>query len=72
MTTKTQAIFNAKCDEDVTEDNPFKFIPKTEILEDMKNRAAICDFHPFKAQITVRCFSLSYNFSLCAFEGLVT
>lgn len=51
MTSKTQEIYNCKCDEDVTEENPFKFIPKVDILEDMKMRAAICDFHPFKQQV---------------------
>lgn len=51
MTSKTQEIYNCKCDEDVTEENPFKFIPKSDILEDMKMRAAVCDFHPFKQQI---------------------
>ncbi|CAL1545233.1 unnamed protein product [Lymnaea stagnalis] len=51
MTSKTQEIYNCKCDEDVTQENPFKFIPKVDILEDMKMRAAVCDFHPFKQQI---------------------
>ncbi|KAH9523462.1 WD repeat-containing protein 63 [Bulinus truncatus] len=51
MTSKTQEIYNCKCDEDVTIENPFKFIPKADILEDMKMRAAVCDFHPFKQQV---------------------
>lgn len=53
MTSKTQEIFNCKCDEDVTIENPFKFIPKADILEDMKMRAAVCDFHVHKQQIIV-------------------
>ncbi|XP_059149389.1 dynein axonemal intermediate chain 3-like [Physella acuta] len=51
MTSKTQEIYNCKCDEDVTIENPFKFIPKADILEDMKMRAAVCDFHVHKQQI---------------------
>ena len=48
LSSKTQEIFDAKVDEDVTEENPFKFIQKQDILDDLFNRAAICDFHPFK------------------------
>ena len=60
MTSKTQEIYNCKCDEDVTEENPFKFIPKPDILQDMQMRAAVCDFHPFKQQILVS-FLVSKN-----------
>nr|KAG5698305.1 hypothetical protein BaRGS_017007 [Batillaria attramentaria] len=52
MTSKTQEIFHCVCDQDVTEENPFKIITKQEIVDDMRNRAAVCDFHPFKQQIT--------------------
>ncbi|KAK0069497.1 WD repeat-containing protein 63 [Biomphalaria pfeifferi] len=51
MTSKTQEIYNCKCDEDVTIENPFIMIPKADILEDMRMRAAVCDFHPFKQEI---------------------
>lgn len=51
MTSKTQEIFHCVCDNDVTEENPFKIITKQEILDDLRNRAAVCDFHPFKQQI---------------------
>jgi len=51
LASKSQEIYGCKVDEDVTEENPFKFIPKADILEDMRNRAAVCDFHPFKQQI---------------------
>lgn len=51
MTSKTQEIFHCLCDQDVTEENPFKIITKQEILDDLHKRAAVCDFHPFKQQI---------------------
>ncbi|KAL4236475.1 WD repeat-containing protein 63 [Mactra antiquata] len=51
LASKTQAIYHCVCDEDVTKENPYKIITKEEILEDMHNRAAICDFHPLKDKI---------------------
>ncbi|XP_076440866.1 dynein axonemal intermediate chain 3-like isoform X2 [Babylonia areolata] len=51
MTSKSQEIYHCQCDSDVTEENPHKIIAKQEILDDMRNRAAVCDFHPFKQQI---------------------
>ncbi|NWR90441.1 WDR63 protein, partial [Furnarius figulus] len=48
LTTKTQEIFNCRIDEDVTEENCFKLIPKEDIMEDLKTRADISDFYPFK------------------------
>ncbi|BFY99788.1 hypothetical protein BsWGS_02828 [Bradybaena similaris] len=51
LTTKTQELYNCRCNEDVTQDNPFKFIPKADIIEDFRMRAAVCDFQPFKQQI---------------------
>ncbi|XP_051480967.1 dynein axonemal intermediate chain 3 isoform X9 [Apus apus] len=48
FTTKTQEIFNCRIDEDVTEENCFKLIKKEDIIQDMKTRAAISDFHPVK------------------------
>ena len=53
MTSKTQEIFHCQCDVDVTEDNPIKIITKQEILDDMRMRAAVSDFSPFKQQILV-------------------
>ncbi|KAL8583506.1 hypothetical protein ACOMHN_056316 [Nucella lapillus] len=51
MTSKSQEIYHCQCDVDVTEDNPIKIITKQEILDDMRARAAVSDFHPFKQQI---------------------
>uniref|UniRef100_A0A5F8GT04 Dynein axonemal intermediate chain 3 n=1 Tax=Monodelphis domestica TaxID=13616 RepID=A0A5F8GT04_MONDO len=48
LTTKTQEIFNCRPDEDVTEQEPNKLIKKEDILQDLKNRAGVSDFHPFK------------------------
>lgn len=48
FTSKTQEIFGCKGDEDVTEENPHKLIPKEAILQDFKDRAAVSDFHPAK------------------------
>ncbi|NXS54230.1 WDR63 protein, partial [Brachypteracias leptosomus] len=48
FTTKTQEIFNCQVDEDVTEENCFKLIKKEDIIQDLKTRAAISDFHPVK------------------------
>lgn len=53
LSSKTQQIYHCVCDEDVTKDNPFKIVTKEEILEDMHNRAAVCDFHPMKQKIIV-------------------
>ncbi|KFR03726.1 WD repeat-containing protein 63, partial [Opisthocomus hoazin] len=48
FTTKTQEIFNCRADEDVTEENCFKLIKKEDIIQDLKTRATISDFHPVK------------------------
>ncbi|POI26984.1 hypothetical protein CIB84_009266, partial [Bambusicola thoracicus] len=48
LTTRTQEIFNCRVDEDVTEENCFKLIKKDDIIQDLKTRAAISDFHPVK------------------------
>ncbi|XP_075012286.1 dynein axonemal intermediate chain 3 isoform X4 [Calonectris borealis] len=48
FTTKTQEIFNCRVDEDVTEENCFKLIKKEDIIQDLKTRATISDFHPVK------------------------
>ncbi|NXG88526.1 WDR63 protein, partial [Stercorarius parasiticus] len=48
FTTKTQEIFDCRVLEDVTEENCFKLIKKEDIIQDLKTRAAISDFHPVK------------------------
>ncbi|NXY72203.1 WDR63 protein, partial [Glareola pratincola] len=48
FTTKTQDIFDCRVLEDVTEENCFKLIKKEDIIQDLKTRAAISDFHPVK------------------------
>ncbi|KGL73318.1 WD repeat-containing protein 63, partial [Tinamus guttatus] len=48
FTTQTQEIFNCRVDEDVTKENCFKLIKKEDIIEDLKARAAVSDFHPVK------------------------
>lgn len=49
----SQQIFGCVVDVDLTDQNPHKLIPKEKILEDFKNRAAVCDFHPVKQKILV-------------------
>lgn len=53
FTSKTQEIFGCKGDEDVTEENPHKLIPKEAIIQDFKDRAAVSDFHPAKQIVLV-------------------
>ena len=53
FTTKTQEIFGCKGDEDVTEENPYKLIPKEAVFQDFKDRAAVSDFHPAKQIVLV-------------------
>lgn len=53
LTEKTQEIFNCRADIDVTADNPYKLVKKEDIIQDMKTRAAISDFHPVKKIIQV-------------------
>jgi len=48
FTSKTQELFQCTGDEQVTEEEPFKLIPKDQILQDYKDRAAISDFYPAK------------------------
>eukprot|EP00079_Xenopus_tropicalis_P034866 XP_017948637.1 PREDICTED: WD repeat-containing protein 63-like [Xenopus tropicalis] len=52
LTSKTQEIFQCRIDEDITQENPFKLIRKDDIINDLKGRAAVSDFHPFKALVT--------------------
>uniref|UniRef100_A0A8C3P0D2 WD repeat domain 63 n=1 Tax=Cyanoderma ruficeps TaxID=181631 RepID=A0A8C3P0D2_9PASS len=51
LTAKTQEIFNCRPDEDVTEENCFKFIKKEDIIQDLKTRAKTSDFYPLKKVI---------------------
>ncbi|XP_043861259.1 dynein axonemal intermediate chain 3 [Dromiciops gliroides] len=48
LTTKTQEIFSCRAEEDVTEEHPNKLIKKEDIIQDLRNRAGISDFHPVK------------------------
>ncbi|XP_063795014.1 dynein axonemal intermediate chain 3 isoform X2 [Pseudophryne corroboree] len=52
LTSKTQEIFHCKADEDVTQDSPMILLQKEELLSDLKSRAAVSDFSPFKSVIT--------------------
>ena len=67
MTTKTQEIFRCIVDEHVSEEAPTKLITKEEIIEDLRMRAAISDFHPVKQLVLVRkkffCFNIKHNSS---------
>ena len=53
MASKSQELFQCVCDEDVTVENPIKLVPKEDILNDMKTRAAVSDFHPVKQAMQV-------------------
>ncbi|XP_020650683.3 dynein axonemal intermediate chain 3 isoform X2 [Pogona vitticeps] len=48
LTEKSQEIFNCRADIDVTAENPYKLLKKEDIINDMKTRAAVSDFHPVK------------------------
>ena len=54
LATKTQEIFQCIADEHVTEEKPLKMIKKEDIIDDMKMRAAVSDFHPVKQILMVR------------------
>jgi len=65
VATQGQQIFGCVADEDVTDENPHKLIPKDLILQDFLNRAGVSDFKEVKAVVNVRtlynlgnCFSL--------------
>ena len=64
----TQQLFQCVTDSDVSEENPFKLISKTAILEDFKNRAAISDFHPVKkvVQVSSRYVRTSFKGQICS------
>uniref|UniRef100_A0A8C3SEI9 WD repeat-containing protein 63 n=1 Tax=Chelydra serpentina TaxID=8475 RepID=A0A8C3SEI9_CHESE len=48
FTGKTQEILNCRINEDITEEKPYKLLKKEDIIQDMKTRAAVSDFHPVK------------------------
>uniref|UniRef100_A0A3P8N6Q8 Dynein axonemal intermediate chain 3 n=1 Tax=Astatotilapia calliptera TaxID=8154 RepID=A0A3P8N6Q8_ASTCA len=48
LTTATQELFECCIDEDVTEQSPYKLLEKDDIIQDIKTRAAVSDFHPVK------------------------
>uniref|UniRef100_A0AAV2KRL2 WD repeat-containing protein 63 n=1 Tax=Knipowitschia caucasica TaxID=637954 RepID=A0AAV2KRL2_KNICA len=48
LTSVTQDLFDCVADEDVTGDSPYKLLPKDDILQDIRNRAAVSDFSPVK------------------------
>lgn len=50
----SQQIYECVADSHVTSDNPYKLIPKDKIVEDFRNRAAVCDFQPVKQKMLVR------------------
>ncbi|KAG5455823.1 MAG: hypothetical protein BJ554DRAFT_4623 [Olpidium bornovanus] len=52
LTTQTQELFALVGGRDVTRENPYKAIPKADILSDMLTRLAISDFTPLKQKIT--------------------
>lgn len=71
FTSKTQEIFGCKGDEDVTEENPHKLIPKEAVIRDFKDRAAVSDFHPAKKIVLVSSLPRSKTTlaaSLCKYE----
>ena len=53
LATKTQEIFSVRMDEDIKMNAPYRLIKKEDILKDIFNRAAVCDFQPFKKTIEV-------------------
>ena len=54
VATQGQQIFGCVADEDVTDEKPYKLIPKDQILQDFLNRAGVSDFKEVKAVVNVR------------------
>lgn len=54
VATQGQQIFGCVADEDVTDENPYKLIPKDQILQDFLNRAGVSDFKEVKSVVNVR------------------
>lgn len=55
----SQQIFECVVDTHLTSESPFKLVRKQQVLDDFKNRAAVCDFHPVKKQVIVSFFTLN-------------
>ena len=53
VATQGQQIFACVADEDVTSENPYKLIPKEQILQDFLNRAGVSDFKEVKSVVNV-------------------
>ncbi|XP_047663047.1 dynein axonemal intermediate chain 3 isoform X2 [Tachysurus fulvidraco] len=51
LTSATQELFSCRGDEDVTRENPYKLLRKDDIIQDMRNRAAVSDFSPIKQTV---------------------
>ena len=64
VATQGQQIFGCVADEDVTSENPYKLIPKEQILQDFLNRAGVSDFKVAKSVINV-CNCLGRNVITC-------
>lgn len=54
FTGATQELFGCVVDRDVTPEHPEKLIPLERIHQDFRDRAAVSDFHPCKAEMQVR------------------
>lgn len=61
LAVKTQELFALRTDEDVTVDSPYKYIKKEDVLKDLQERAAVCDFHPIRQTMIVRYSSTSLS-----------
>ncbi len=51
LTNATQTLFNLKSDEDITQEDNIRVIPRQQILDDLSKRNAGSDFHPLKQLI---------------------
>jgi len=66
VATQGQQIFGCVADEDVTDENPYKLIPKDQILQDFLNRAGVSDFKEVKSVVNVR-LSNTFSFPFTSF-----
>ncbi|RNA37716.1 WD repeat-containing 63 [Brachionus plicatilis] len=51
LSSGTQAAFNLRSDEDITQEDNFRLVPKQNILDDMVSKQAVSDFSPLRKQI---------------------
>lgn len=51
LTSVSQELFGCRADEDVTAENPHKLLKKQDIIQDLRHRAAVCDFSPVKQAV---------------------